>query len=506
MERPRLSAFLRSRLCIASANRAVWRLSFAVVCAAILLATAPPTFSSPSSSLSACAISTYGHMEAVLAFNPGECDVVHEVVVLSEEGTRDIRLTYDASIVDVAAPMLLREFERALYAAPAALQKLGAFRLDPVRVSITAETTDESAVQPTQVSLDVGEGATAGTQRRDVPSPPAQPLGLHAMASRGHAPDLFADIVGTTSLSEGECRVHLHVLSPDARVESAAPVFLHELFHCVQLATLDAELTRSGSDGRGSGGDWWIEGSAEWFTALALPEADLLQQRLARFDRVSADTPLHQMSYEAVVFFLWLGSARQPWAIIPFLKRMALQPDAAAQTQAMTNALSLEGWMEFARHYLEGRIAHPHGTPVNCGPPAGEQAVGFEGVASIELEPFVLYRGWYETTCSAMAPELESTGHQSVHRLLTSDAALERDVALTPDGTHTVDGALNRGDPSQTNNAPPGKAATREQFQFMGLAAAAEPVFLQLEAALKNGCRPCQGAAAIDACLVGVSF
>src|SRR5690606_15798256 len=128
-----------------------------------------------------------------------------------------------------------------------------------------------------------------------------------APAFHGRAHDMFSDIVGTTALAEGECRIHLHVLSPDARVESAAPVLLHEFFHCVQLATLDTELTKSGAEGVGSGGDWWIEGSAEWFTALALPEVDLLQQRLTRFDRVSADTPLHRMSYEAVVFFLWLG-------------------------------------------------------------------------------------------------------------------------------------------------------------------------------------------------------
>ena len=442
MQESRLNTFLCRRAYIAVLHGAVRLASFVIVWAAFILA-CPGSAYSASPGTDACANAIHSRSEVALAFVSAECAAAHEVVVLSEEGTRDIRLVYDASLVDAAAPMLLREFERALHAIPSALQQLGSFRLDPVRVQVTAGSPGESSIRETAL-LDA--------------IPPPQPL---ASTFHGHAHDMFTDIVGTTSLVEGECRIHLHVLSPDARVESAAPVLLHEFFHCVQLATLDAELTQSGAHGMGSGGDWWIEGSAEWFAALALPEVDLLQQRLTRFDRVSADTPLHQMSYEAVVFFLWLGSARHPWAVIPFLKRMALEPDPAAQAQAMMKALPLEGWMEFARHYMEGRIPHPHDTPLTCRPTLGEDSLAVAKEADIELEPFVLYRGWYEAACAA-APEKTSA--------LTNEAAI------------------------------------REQFPFMSLAAAAEPVFLQLESALKNGCRPCEGAAAIDACLVGVSF
>src|SRR5690606_23438510 len=126
--------------------------------------------------------------------------------------------------------------------------------------------------------------------------------------------DRFSNIVAQADASDGECRIAVYLLSVGATVEHAAYVIAHEFFHCVQEASLSPAQMGSSGAGTGVGGDWWIEGSAEWFAALSLPELGPLDDRIHRFDSVSADTPLYEMAYEAVVFFLWMEFECGEWA------------------------------------------------------------------------------------------------------------------------------------------------------------------------------------------------
>lgn len=457
-----LGAFLFVQPCRADLGRPVRATYLAVIGILLCLCVGWAQAKSPGQAEEACVVLMSG-VGSVAPDTAGygaiECEQYAEVNVLTDEGVKPLRLHHARNFEEVVGPMLLREFEQAMRAIPGTIHQIGPFRLHPVRILVTADPLGTVWARETPDILDVGRGNGSSS--------------VHGHAHADRPAEQFTDILGSAALIDGQCRVHLHVLTPDARVETAAPVLLHEVFHCVQLATLGEDLARLSANGQNSGAKWWIEGSAEWFGALAWRGADVLQQRLARFDRLSATTPLHEMSYEAVVFFLWLGATRQPEAILTFLKQMAAQPDATAQRAAMVNALRLEDWLDFAKYYLEGRIAHPQGTPIACNPAAGGSGLDLDQGGTLELEPFVLYRGWYEMACSTKSNVAKDGG-----------GGIKRPRSWLNDDVTEV----------------------RTQFRFLSLAAAANRVSLPLESTLLNACRPCEAAAAIDACLVGVAF
>jgi hypothetical protein len=59
----------------------------------------------------------------------------------------------------------------------------------------------------------------------------------------------------------GECLVTLYGLASGATPEEIAVTTAHEYFHCVQYASLSAAQMST----YGVGGDWWVEGAAEYF-------------------------------------------------------------------------------------------------------------------------------------------------------------------------------------------------------------------------------------------------
>src|SRR5690606_2673059 len=138
--------------------------------------------------------------------------------------------------------------------------------------------------------------------------------------------------------------------------------------------------------------------------ALSLPEAAELVHRIARFDSISAETPLYDMAYEAVVFFLWLNDAEGPSSILPFLRQMASRPGASAQRAAMISALDEQTWLTFAERYIDRDIKHPQGTGLSFSPAEGDTWRYTEtGTERIPLKPFVIHRGWIEFDCGKWA-------------------------------------------------------------------------------------------------------
>lgn len=370
---------------------------------------------------------------------PYDCIEVARVTVMTADGPRDIRLLRDRHGDWATTPEVIAEFVRGLNAVPAAAAQLGNFRMFPVTVLLM-----------------------------DQFSPPAE-------SGEG-----FSDIAGMTGTHDDECLIGLYLLSAGATVRNAATGLVHEIFHCIQFATLDPSLLGTSGVGTGAGGDWWIEGSAEWFTALALPDTDLLSRRLARFDRVSPDTPLYEMAYEAVAFFLWLGADRGPAAILPLLQNMATSSSAAAQQSAMRAMLDERGWLRFAQDYLDKAIAHPLGAPLAWAPADGELwRFDSTRTRTMRLAPFVLMRGWIEYEC----------GHW--------------DNTAEPEPQHAA-----RPESGGAWGPVPASLVAKQdgplRLRLGALAGTPRPVTLSLTATLEAGCQPCQGTSGIDACVVGV--
>jgi hypothetical protein len=385
-----------------------------------------------------CADASYrAQFDPRIEGTPYDCVERLRVEVSTEAGTRQMRLLHDRNGGWALASDALEGFERGVRGAQAALEQIGPFRMDNVTVLL-----------------------------------------IDGLPPRADDSDGFSNIAASTLASDGECRIAIYLLGPAGDATFAAYVAAHEIFHCVQEATLSPAQMSSGSGGTGAGGDWWIEGSADWFAALALAELGPLPEHIAGFDEVSADTPLYEMAYEAVVFFLWLNDDRGPASILPLLRGMPGRSGAGAQRNALESALSPDDWLRFAQAYIDGDIKHPHGTALSINPSDGDTWHWTEtATENITLEPFVIRRGWVEFDCGEWATEVQPAEGYAVR----PDGGSWGDLPASID--------INNGDASR--------------YRFVGIAAHSSDVDLSIEGEIEAGCQPCAGTDAIDACIVG---
>lgn len=274
-----------------------------------------------------------------------------------------------------------------------------------------------------------------------------------------------------------ECRVTVFVVG--ASPENAMVDVAHEIFHCVQSANLTAAQNATSGFGLGTGGDWWIEGSAEWFAALALPDAAVINRRVSTFDEASQTVPLIRMAYGTAVFFAWLGAEESPPGVMRFLHGMAESTTDAAQRSAMGAVLSQERWLDFAQAYLDRTITDPHGRPVAVNPTEGDV---WEWSASqtrtASLEPFLLHRGVVAFQCGRW-----STGVNpgAMHRARLEDGGA---WASLPDSIDTSSGSGG-------------------SYRFAAINARGASATLSVRGTKETGC-DCAGVSTLDACVVGI--
>lgn len=135
----------------------------------------------------------------------------------------------------------------------------------------------------------------------------------------------------------------------------------HELFHCVQDATIPAGLLNAGT---GTGADdiinfWWVEGSAEWFGILAQP--GLERKMLTReFEQFTDHLPLPHFERKDVPngdavagsstwpFFAWYSEQYSGHAVFPFLLDLPRRLHTPAD---IVRKLDHDKWGDFATRY-----------------------------------------------------------------------------------------------------------------------------------------------------------
>ncbi len=305
------------------------------------------------------------------------------VPVRAASGLRHIRVLHDLNADWITDEALLAQVDRGVHAAVAQLGRMGTFDLRDVSILVADDF------------------------------PPRE----DAEAFSNFAAWTYSDPTG----AETECQIVFFVLGPGGFEDHAAAVIAHEIFHCVQKATLSPEQTNSvravGEDARG--GAWWMEASADWFASMAVDGPAYFQRRAERFDRESPTVPLHHMSYQAVPFFWWLSAEDGEGAILPFLAGMATDSSDRAQTAAMRDALSESRWLAFAQAYLDGDIRRPRGAPVSFAPQEGE-TLRWEASRTVRrpLQPFVIDRAWLECDCGTWAAAADPT---ELHRVRPDD-------------------------------------------------------------------------------------
>jgi len=197
---------------------------------------------------------------------------------------------------------------------------------------------------------------------------------------------------------ETECAVPFYKLPGGAAVDEFLVAVAHEVFHCAQYVTWNEAYF-------GEDPGWWREGSAEYFSHLAVPGTRLRDDWFAAFDSASLDRPLHRMSYENVVFFLWLATTGGPEAVGAFLDRMR----PGDQLAVLREVLPLAEWRGFVEAYLDGQIHRPSGGALPR-PAAftGERTFRAPGELSVSAEDYVIRR-WRLTFVADKVFELATT-------------------------------------------------------------------------------------------------
>ncbi len=167
-----------------------------------------------------------------------------------------------------------------------------------------------------------------------------------------------------TLLVEGRCNLvilpHSHPLLDDPG--AMAFIMAHELFHCVQSASI------SNNDTTGSA--WWVEGSAHWFAHMAQPNhvVERYTESANHFERVSLEKPLSAFDYSAWPFFAWVAQYRgNAGAVMLLLKGM---PDAPHSNDDIAGLLSPDDWDDFAQKYSAYQIKVTDRVPVDPRPRA----------------------------------------------------------------------------------------------------------------------------------------
>ncbi len=369
------------------------------------------------------------------------------VPVSTSGGQRHIRIIHDFNAEWITGSGVLPEFDRGVRGAAEAIGRLGGVELNDITVFLTDDLPPpEGAHQFSNIAAEVGF--------RRTPRP-------------GDADQ------------NGECGLTVYLGGPAGARHYAAQVIAHEIFHCVQLANLSDAQMSSGRGGLGGGGDWWIEGSAEWFTALALPDPGPLPERVDAFDAASATTPLYRIAYDAVPFFLWLGQETSPPSVMAFLRQMAGESSDAAQRAAMNAALPPESWLRFAETYLDGEIRHPHGVDLGFAAETGDTwSWSDTRTQSIALEPFVIVRGVADFACGRWR------------------------TGAAPDNVSSA--RLHEGGP--WGELPPEidtSSGASGSYRVAAINTTQARIALAVEGTLESGCGVCLDIVETDACLFG---
>lgn len=295
------------------------------------------------------------------------------------------------------------------------------------------------------------------------PSAPGEPEAGHAIAWTGSR-----DIQG-----EGEaCHVVL-LLRPDFTAQDVKHTIGHELFHCIENASLSEQQWRTVA----GNGAWWGEGAAEEFGALVAGGVSGLYNRVPGFEgAVSARQPLYEMSYSAAIFFFWHYREHGLDALMPFLRQMTGSAGAAAQMTAMSAALPAEDWRHFAQAYDDRRIRHPSGAPLPFGEPIEGEIWFIDETDTFEreLRRFVIETGWADYGCGAWANEVNASSIEVRH-----------------------DGGVDWG-PWPASLDTEG----RDSLRIATMTSLAD-VDLRLATDKREACRTCDVSRAIDSCVVG---
>lgn len=271
-----------------------------------------------------------------------------------------------------------------------------------------------------------------------------------------------------------ECHVTMFLLNDYSTDVEIPHAVAHELFHCVESATLTPAqfATSSGKAG------WWVEGAAELFAAAVIGNDNVRWDRAAQFQEAVEDgTPVFDMSYSAAVLFWWMYDQYGLGALMPLLREAPEDGSAAAQRRFLRSAFDEGEWLQFVKAYLNRSIPYPNAGASRLGePPDGETwTVESNGTHERELEPFVISLGWAEYGCGLWGNNVSEANAETKH------------------------GEAWARWPAQTD----ARSGSRVRYRVAAIHTGDEPSELRLRAERRASCEACMTRTTIDRCVVG---
>lgn len=253
---------------------------------------------------------------------------------------------------------------RVLGERPCRLHELGSLAVPGVRVRLHAPEGVEGAALAAQLraflpAMDAALGRVGPIRMADLLLLPVPLSGATHRAGAGDAEDEITEAY--MHYGAEVCTLVLYREAWEASPAALRHTVAHEAFHCVQQLTHPRQYA-------GIRNDWWTEGSAEWFAHLAQGGSEFSDEFIAEFDRLSPDTPLTDLAYASLVFFLWFAEVYGPEAVLLLAEVM---PTGAYGAAELASALPPEAWRDFGWAYLDGAVRFPDGRPVNSAPDQG---------------------------------------------------------------------------------------------------------------------------------------
>ena len=154
------------------------------------------------------------------------------------------------------------------------------------------------------------------------------------------------------------CQVIVYPSSLAKGVAVFQQTVAHEVFHCFQLWNFPAHTAK----GYKSANEWWVEGSAEYFSNTVYPTTNDEWKRVNRFDRRSSTLPLTRMSYETTVFFQYMANQLGDAAIIALFKSFPVTTSPQANADSLTALPAVQSlFHNFAEAWADRSIADTGG-------------------------------------------------------------------------------------------------------------------------------------------------
>ncbi|MGD2027771.1 MAG: hypothetical protein PVI99_08145, partial [Anaerolineales bacterium] len=124
------------------------------------------------------------------------------------------------------------------------------------------------------------------------------------------------------------CPIAMLPLSDQYNADQYQQAVAHEVFHCVQSWSFPNTKPYDTHK-------WWMEGSAEYFSNLVHPSANLEYRKMEFLDTRATDLSIFQMTYENFGFFQFMGNKYSTGGLIGILNSISSSNGHAGQEDAL---------------------------------------------------------------------------------------------------------------------------------------------------------------------------